>query len=180
VTVEPPHVALIGMMGAGKSVVARALALRLHTRAVDLDDEVVRDTGRSIPNLFAERGDAGFRDAETAALREVLGHDEPVVLATGGGVVLRADNVAVLRSRAVVVWLDSDVTTLAQRVGDGTGRPLLAGDPVGRLRVLDAERRPHYAAAAHLVVRVDGIDITRVADNIQQLLTQHRDIEVSA
>jgi shikimate kinase len=167
------------MMGSGKSTVAHRLAARRGARAVDVDEEIVRDTGSTIAELFAQRGEVGFRDVEATTLARLLAVEHPLVLATGGGVVLRSANVAALRARSVVVWLDASVATLAARVGDGTGRPLLQGDPIGRLGSLDAERRPYYAGAAHLVVAVDALDPDGVAEAIQHLLAHYRGIEVA-
>jgi shikimate kinase len=151
------HLALVGLMGAGKSTVGRRLASAWGRSFVDLDDAVVAEAGRSIAELFAAEGEDGFRDRESAALRAALAASAPVVVATGGGVVLRDENRALLADEAVVVWLDADVATLAARVGDGTGRPLLADGPEARLRALDAARRPLYSAAADL--RVDTTDL---------------------
>lgn len=151
------HLALVGLMGAGKSTVGRRLAAAWGRDFVDLDDAVVAAAGRSIPELFAAEGEDGFRDRESAALRAALAGSAPVVVATGGGVVLRDENRALLADEAVVVWLDAEVGALAARVGDGTGRPLLADGPEERLRSLDAARRPLYEAVADL--RVDTSDL---------------------
>lgn len=149
---SPLVVALVGMMGSGKSTVAAAVARRTGRRVVDLDHEVEVAAGRSIPELFAEGGEDDFRARELAVLRAVLDTDVPTVLATGGGVVTTAEARAALREGALVVWLDAPVDVLAARVGAGTDRPLLAGDPVRRLRVLDEARRGLYEEVADVVV----------------------------
>jgi shikimate kinase len=151
------HLALVGLMGAGKSTVGRRLASAWGRAFVDLDDAIVAAAGRPIPELFAAEGEAGFRDRETAALRAALAEPTPLVVATGGGVVLREENRALLGERAVVVWLDAEVDALAARVGDGTGRPLLADAPAERLRSLATARRPLYEAVADLRVDTSGL-----------------------
>jgi shikimate kinase len=151
------HLALVGLMGAGKSTVGARLAAVLGRSFVDLDEAVVADAGRPVEAIFAAEGEDGFRERETDALRRVLAGTVGVVLATGGGVVTRERNRALLARRSVVVWLDADVAELAARVGDGDGRPLLAGDPVARLAALDADRRPAYEACADLAVTTTGL-----------------------
>lgn len=149
-------------MGAGKSTVGRRLARAWGRAFVDLDDAIVAAAGRPIPELFADEGEAGFRDRETAALRAALAEPTPAVVATGGGVVLRDENRALLGDRAVVVWLDAEVEALAARVGDGTGRPLLADTPAERLRALDIARRPLYEAVADLRIDTSGLGADEV------------------
>ncbi len=156
------HLALVGLMGAGKSTVGRRLARAWGRAFVDLDDAIVAVAGRPIPELFAAEGEAGFRDRETAALRSALAEPTPVVVATGGGVVLRDENRALLGERSVVVWLDAEVEALAARVGDGVGRPLLADAPAERLRALDIARRPFYERVADLRIDTSGLGVDEV------------------
>jgi shikimate kinase len=163
------HLALVGLMGSGKSSVGRVLARRLDRRFVDLDKRIVADAGLTIPEIFERDGEAGFRRLEADALGAVLADDEPVVLATGGGVVVRPENVDALRAGATVVWLRGTPETLAGRVGDGKGRPLLtSGDEsiVDRLRRLSGERDHAYRVAAHLVVDIDRRTRDQVVDEV--------------
>lgn len=138
---------LVGMMGAGKSAVGRPLAQSLGYRFLDADTALEETAGRSIPDIFAEAGEEGFRVLESAVLNE-LARWHSLVVATGGGVVTRPENWGHLR-QGVVIWLDAPEAVLLERLqGDPTPRPLLAdADPAGRLRDLLVARRPLYAQA---------------------------------
>ena len=111
--------------------------------------------GASIVEIFDAVGSVGFRDAETRSVEEVLGGRDAVVVAAGGGVILRHRNRELLAERARVVWLDAPVDVLAERVGSAGDRPLLVPDPATRLVELLAERRQLYRAAADSRVAAD-------------------------
>lgn len=164
------HLFIIGMMGSGKTTVGRLLAERLGWRHFDSDEQVARDTGRTVPEIFAERGESAFRAAEKRALAEAAVADTPTVVSVAGGAVIDPDNRRVLR-RGGVVWLRARVETLAQRVGDGAGRPLLGDDPAAALRRLYAQRRPVYQELAQVVVDVDRLDPTTVAERVLAALS---------
>lgn len=138
---------LVGMMGVGKSAVGPPLAQALGYRFLDADGVLEQTTGRSIPQIFAEDGEAAFRELESAVLDQ-LAHWHSLVVATGGGVVTRPVNWGHLR-QGVVIWLDAPEAVVLQRLrADPIARPLLADpDPAGRLRRLLEERRPLYAQA---------------------------------
>jgi len=161
------NVYLIGMMGAGKSAVGRPLAEALGYRFLDADDALEQVAGRTIPEIFATDGEAGFRELETAVLGQIAGWHS-LVVATGGGVVTRPENWGHMR-QGVVVWLDAPAPLLLQRLrADSTPRPLLQeGDPGARLGELLAQRQPLYAQA-DLRVQQAGDSPAQVA---QQVLT---------
>ena len=166
---------LVGMMGSGKSTVGRLVASRLGWRFVDLDEEVAGASGRSVTALFAEEGEAVFRQLEATCLAASLdaGAGGPAVIAAGGGVVGEAENRSLLREAATVVWLRATPATLEARVGDGGGRPLLAGAEgadgrLGALRDLAARRAPLYQDVADVTVDVDGLSAEEVADRVAQ------------
>ena len=155
------HIALVGMMGSGKSETGRRLALVLGRRFLDCDALVEAVAGRSIPEIFEAEGEAGFRRRESAILAEVLASTEPSVVATGGGVVTVAANRAQLAG-AVVCWLRVRPEVLATRLSDGTGRPLLAGAEgeealIAQLRKLTAERDRWYGEVSGIVVDADEL-----------------------
>jgi shikimate kinase len=146
---------LVGMMGAGKSAVGRPLADALGYTFLDADDTLVRVAGRSIPEVFAEEGEEGFRLLETQVLNQIA-CIQRLVVATGGGVVTRPQNWGHLR-QGLVVWLDAPEDLLLERLrNDPTPRPLLNDpDPAARLRDLLGMRRPLYAQA-DLTIPQDG------------------------
>ncbi|PAP78677.1 hypothetical protein BSZ37_06820 [Rubrivirga marina] len=149
-------------MASGKSTVGPLLADRLGYRFVDLDWLVEAQTGRSVPDLFAE-GEGVFRAAEATALRETTG-GQGLVVSTGGGTLVTPQNLVVARGAGPIVWLRASVPVVLARVGDTEGRPMLAGrdgrplrDEALRSRVADllAAREPFYAQA-DLVVDADA------------------------
>jgi shikimate kinase len=156
-------------MGAGKSVVAAALARRLSRPLVDTDELVAEVAGMPISDIFEQEGERAFRALEAAAVRQAAATPGAVV-ACGGGTVLDPANVHVLRSAGVVVYLQVPAEVAAARIGDGSGRPLLAGaDPATRLAAVIEERRGAYERAAHRVV--DGApDLEEVVTAIVGLL----------
>ncbi len=151
-----PKLFLIGPMGSGKSTLARHLAQRLGWQALDLDREVESRAGCSISELFDEEGEVGFRDREQAALEAIARDPRPLIVATGGGVVVREANRELLRQMGWTVYLRASVETLLERVGRISGRPLLQeGDPRARLQALMAEREPFYREADRVLETAD-------------------------
>src|SRR5262245_36772136 len=159
-------IALVGLMGAGKSAVARILGERLGVTVADLDAWLEAEEARSIAELFEHEGEAYFRRREGQVLRQALDAGARVI-ACGGGVVLDPTHRALLRERCEVVWLEVPAAEAARRVGSGAGRPLLAGEaPEARLAGLLAERAPLYAAVADRRVETVGLTAEAVADAI--------------
>ena len=155
------------MMGSGKSETGRKLALVLGRRFVDCDKLVADAAGCSIPEIFEAEGEAGFRRRESEMLAGVLASTRAAVVATGGGAVTVARNRACLAG-AAVCWLRARPEVLAARVGDGSGRPLLAsgvtdGGLLERLRDLVADRNRWYTEVADIVVDVDDLSVDQAA-----------------
>ncbi len=153
-------------MGAGKSAVGRQLARTLHLTFVDSDDEIESRTGVDIPFIFEKEGEEGFRKREAAVIDDLTRMDG-VVLATGGGAVLSADNRSNLGGRGLVVYLYTSVDQQVTRTEKGRERPLLEnGDPREILEDLLQQRDPLYREIADLVVETDGRRVHAVASQI--------------
>ena len=151
-------IVLIGMMGAGKSSVGRCLHRRTGLALHDTDEIVASKFGMTIPEIFAEHGEKKFREAETEALRSVRTEEQTIII-TGGGIVLRKENVEILRSHAVIVWLDGDEETLFARASRKQNRPLLqTKNPRRAFSQILGSRRPLYAKIAD--IRVDTSVLT--------------------
>lgn len=151
----PPRAVLVGLPGVGKSTTGRRLAKILAVQFADSDDLVERADGRSVQTIFAESGEPAFREAERAAVGQAL-VDFDGILALGGGALTTPQTRDVVAASGVpVVLLRAEHPTLRLRVGDGTSRPLLAGDPRAALARLAAERSPAYSAVATITVDTD-------------------------
>ncbi|WP_425444238.1 shikimate kinase [Thiomonas delicata] len=143
---------LIGLMGAGKTTVGRALAQRVGLRFLDSDHEIERREGCTIATLFAREGEQGFREIEARVIEDLTERDG-IVLATGGGAVLRESNRKALHGRGVVVYLRASPDELAHRTRNDRSRPLLqTADPRTRLRELFRQRDPLYRETAHFTI----------------------------
>ncbi len=162
---------LVGMMGAGKSAVGRPLAQALGYRFVDADTAIEQVAGRTIPSLFADEGEAGFRNLETAVLGQIASWHS-LVVATGGGVVTRPENWGHMR-QGVVIWLDAPPAVLLNRLNaDPTPRPLLRSeDPSARLQALLQERLPLYGQADLRISQGDGTPDQVAAQVLEALPT---------
>lgn len=161
------HLWLIGMMGSGKTAVARALAARWDADWIDTDAEVSRRTGCSIAQLWGDKGEAAFRHMEAAAVERAAA-GSPAIIATGGGAVLDGSSVASMRESGLVVWLSVSPDELSRRVGDDHGRPLLVEDPsAARLGEILEQRSSDYREAAHVVVDGDGLSVPDVVAAIE-------------
>jgi shikimate kinase len=157
---------LIGPMGSGKSAVGRLLARMLNAAFYDSDAEIERRTGVDISYIFEKEGEAGFRHREREVI-DSLTQIEPVVLATGGGAVLLAENRRNLQERGCVVYLEASVEQQVRRVHHARHRPLLANvDPAAKLTQLMSERVSLYRSVADMTVSTDGRKVQSVAEEI--------------
>lgn len=161
------HVALVGLMGAGKTTVGRRLAARRGVRFVDTDAAIEAATGRTVRELWAEGGEAAYRGRERAAVLDALASPDPVVLAVPGGVAVDPRMAAAVAGPGVVaVYLRARPATLAARLGDGPDhRPLLGDDPASALAALFTARDTtyHQLATHTLDVDTDSPDAIAVA-----------------
>jgi shikimate kinase len=169
-----PNVFLIGPMGSGKSAVGRHLARLLRFSFYDSDADIEAKTGVDIAFIFDKEGEAGFRLREKESI-ERLSRLEGIVLATGGGAVIDADNRRVLAERGTVVYLETSVEQQLERTRHGRHRPLLNdAEPQEKLKELMLRRAALYAQIADLTVSTDGRRVQLVAEEIHQALRRVR------
>jgi shikimate kinase len=164
----PKNIVLIGFMGAGKSTVARRLEQILHYPLIDTDGHIEAAAGMTIAEIFAAEGEAGFRERESALLREIAASGIPRhIISTGGGIVVRPENRLLLRALGYVVWLRATEKVIHERTRHNRDRPLLyAEDPRRTIHELLTVRTPFYAEAAHLIVDTEGLSSEEVAVGI--------------
>jgi shikimate kinase/nucleoside-diphosphate-sugar epimerase len=154
VSPRQPNILLIGLMGSGKTTIGRIVSQMIGFQSVDTDAMIVESAGKTIPEIFAAEGEAGFRLHESAALRSLLGR-RGCVIATGGGIITQPRNLPILRHLGYIVWLDTNPARLASRTAMNNNRPLLADeeDPKAKLERLLAERNPLYKSLADLHIQ---------------------------
>lgn len=170
---SPKTIALVGLMGAGKSSIGRRLAQALSLPFVDADTEIEAAAGSTIEEIFARDGEATFRNGERRVIARLI-EGPPQVLATGGGAFMDPHTRALLHQHAISIWLRADLDVLLARVARRSNRPLLkAGDPRAVLTRLMDERYPVYAEADLTVDLVDGppeATLAKVIEALEQYL----------
>jgi shikimate kinase len=173
---ERARIALIGFRGTGKTTVGRIVADRLGLEFLDADAALEHRLGLSVAEVFRDRGEPAFRDEEQATLAAIAHEPHPtgVVVATGGGAVLRAANREVLNSRfPSIVWLDASPEAILARLAHTPRgkRPALTDRPIDEeVRMLLADREPWYRALAHVRIATDGLRPDQVADAVLEAL----------
>ena len=166
-------IALVGLMGSGKSVIGRRLAKQLGLTFADSDQLVTKMAGVSIADVFDLAGEAKFRDMEFRAIQNQL-QKPPHVLATGGGAFCEPETAALLRKNTTVVWLQASPGTLLKRIGDITSRPLLqTGPPLEILQQLQTDRVPFYRKA-HIHINTDGMTMPKSLAALVSALDSYR------
>jgi len=165
------NIVLIGYRGTGKSTVGRLLAARLGRDLVSTDAEIVKRAQRTIPEIVAQEGWENFRDLESDICRELASRDQ-LVIDTGGGAILRAQNVEALKKNSTVFWLTASVETIAKRIGGDNQRPSLTGTKsfVDEIQDVLRERTPKYQAAADYVIATDDQSINQLVETLLTLV----------
>ncbi|WP_413933884.1 shikimate kinase [Nitrospira sp. BLG_1] len=161
------NVVLIGYRGTGKSTVGKVVAVRLGCELLSTDTEIVKLAGQTIPQIVEQYGWEYFRDLETKMCQGLAGKDG-LVLDTGGGAILRPQNVDMLKRTGKLFWLTASVETIAKRIGSDTQRPSLTGTKsfIDEIQDVLRERAPKYQAAADHVIETEGKSVSQVADEI--------------
>jgi shikimate kinase len=159
-------------MGVGKSTVAHALEKLSGMEIIDMDDELVRRAGKSIPEIFDKDGQGAFRSMETALLRE-LATKRNCIISCGGGVILREENRRLMKESGMVVELTAEPEIIYERVKDDDNRPVLAGKKnVPAIRVLLEERKGNYELARDVSVPTDGRTALEIAAEILERMKE--------
>lgn len=165
---------LIGLMGAGKTTMGKHIAQVLGRSFYDSDQEICRRTGVSIPTIFELEGEQGFRDRETAVIDELTAMNN-IVLATGGGAVLRKDNRHYLRTRGTVIYLHATPEVLLERTRYDNNRPLLrVENPLAKLQELYGIRDKIYRETAHIIIEANRPSCYKTAEHLLTLLKQRQ------
>ena len=161
------NVVLIGYRGTGKSTVGKIVAVQLGLGLVSTDAEIVKAAGRTIPQIVEQHGWEYFRDLETKMCQNLAGRDG-LVIDTGGGAILRPQNVESLKQTGKLFWLTASVETIAKRIGSDTQRPSLTGTKsfIDEIQDVLRERTPKYQAAADEIIETEGKSVAQVAEEI--------------
>ncbi|MDA8168143.1 MAG: shikimate kinase [Nitrospiraceae bacterium] len=160
------NIILTGFMGTGKTSVARELAHLLGRRVIDLDTEIEKSAGMSITEIFRKFGEPWFRDLETRTARENARKKPAAIISTGGGVVLRSENMEALRESGIVFCLQATPETILKRTSSNNERPLLhVEDPLGRIRDMLSARAPFYSVCDSMI-DTEGKSPRQIAEEI--------------
>jgi len=161
------NIVLIGYRGTGKSTVGKIVAARLGRTMISTDAEIVKRAGKNIPEIVAQHGWEYFRDLESQVCGELAGQDA-MVIDTGGGAILRSENVEHLKRDGVLFWLTASVESITQRIGRDNQRPSLTGTKsfVEEVEEVLRERTPKYRVAADHIIETDGRSIVQIADEV--------------
>ena len=163
-------IALVGLMGVGKTTVGRRLAKKLGRAFDDSDDAIEQASGRTVAGYFRDHGEADFREGEFRVIKRLLEAPKPLVLATGGGAFIHPPTRELLLSGSIVIWLKGDLDVLVERVSRNDKRPLLRGvDKREKMRELMQARHPIYAKA-HLKIKIARGPHIRTVNRIMRAL----------
>lgn len=169
-TEEQPlrNIVLVGFMGSGKSTIGRNLNKNLGYELIDTDHVIEEQTGKSIPEIFADDGEDAFRSLETQLLENLIAQNtNHHIISTGGGMVCRPENLPLLRRLGFVVWLSCTPEVIFERTSRNSNRPLLqCDDPMQTIVNLLEERSPLYEEASHLLISTSGLDFNEISCGI--------------
>jgi shikimate kinase len=165
------NIVLIGYRGTGKSTVARILGQRLRRKVISTDEEIVKEAGQSIPQIIEQFGWDHFRRLETQMCQN-LTDQKNLIIDTGGGLILKEENVTMLKADGKIFWLTAEVSTIVSRISGDTQRPSLSGtksfvEEIGEILEI---RNPHYQAAADVIIPTDNETAETIANQIEENL----------
>lgn len=168
------NLVLIGYRGTGKSTVAELLATRLGWKAISTDAQLVEKAQRSIPDIIASNGWDHFRNLETEVCLALKDQDR-LIIDTGGGLILRPENVEALKPNSLIFWLTATVTTITRRISDDTQRPALTAGKtfLEEIQEVLTERTPKYQAAADHTIATDDLSPEKIASQILTIVHGH-------
>jgi len=166
-------IALVGLMGVGKTTIGRRLAKRLNREFDDSDDAIEQASGRTVAGYFRDHGEEDFREGEFRVIKRLLEITPPIILATGGGAFIHPPTRKLLLEKAIVIWLAGDLDTLVERVSRNNKRPLLNGvDKRAKMQELMEARHPIYGLA-HQKVKIARGPHLRTVNRVMRALKAH-------
>lgn len=169
------NIVLIGFMGSGKTTVGIRLSYLLRRTFLDTDKLAEKEMGMTISEAFATKGEPYFRDTETSVLKKLIENEDNKIIATGGGLPMRAENAALLKELGMVFYLKASPETIFERTKHDTKRPLLQNDhPLQTIRDLMEERGPKYENAAQYIIEVDRKDFKTVLSEIEKIVREEK------
>lgn len=165
------NIILIGMRGSGKSTIARKLSKALHKPYIEIDRVIAQETGMSIPEMVANHGWEYFREKESEITKKVCGQDNSII-STGGGVVTRPENIAVLQQNSKIFYLRATIHTLLRRVGEDANRPALTGQKslMNEMKEVLQNRKALYESTADRIIDTDKKSLNTIVKEIQEYI----------
>jgi len=165
------NIILIGYMGSGKSTVGRKAAKAVKYLFLDTDDLIEKEEGMTIAKLFEEKGEPYFREKETETIKRLIAEPKGNIIATGGGLPMKAGNASLLKELGTVIYLKAETDTLVKRLSGDTARPLLKnGDLREKIETMLSVRGPVYEACADMVLQTDNMSFYEIICQIENLL----------
>lgn len=171
---DPKNIILIGFMGCGKSAIGKELSRILNYPLIDIDHEIEKTENKTIPEIFSEVGEAGFRQKETNLLDQLIAQNpSKSIISTGGGIVIAPENQKKLTNLGFTVWLSATPETIMQRI-QGSSRPLLqTKDPLGTIKELLTQRESFYKNTAKVQIETDDLLIPEIASGVLETARYH-------
>ncbi len=170
------NIVLIGYRGTGKSTLAKEIAERLSMKVVCMDEEIVKREGMSIPEIVETHGWDHFRDIETQVARDIE-HEDGLIIDAGGGIIVRQENIDILKKNGLIFLLVADEKTIANRIVYDHQRPSLTGAKsfVDEISEVLKERTPKYEAAADHVIDTAEMNVREAADAVVEIVSRERE-----